>query len=69
MQKIIQAKERGKPKINGVADEKNVYPGQMIIREISVITIQKITLDVWKDDLLLLPLVVSDTSYRLFLIG
>jgi hypothetical protein len=69
VQKIIQAKERGKPKINGVADEKNVYPGQMIIREISVITIQKITLDVWKDDLLLLPLVVSDTSYRLFLIG
>ncbi|NBC64135.1 MAG: hypothetical protein GVY07_00555 [Bacteroidetes bacterium] len=65
---MIHAKESGKPKINGVADEKNVYPGQMIIREISVITIQKITLDVRKDDRLLVLLEVSATVFRLFVI-
>ncbi|MDR9365652.1 MAG: hypothetical protein RI575_09960 [Balneolaceae bacterium] len=63
MQNIIHAKERGKPKINGVADEKKVYPGQMIIREISVITIQKITLDVRKDDRLLVLLEVFATIF------
>lgn len=45
VQKMIQANESGKPRMNGVADEKNGYPGQMIIREIRIITTEKMTLD------------------------
>ena len=45
VQKMIQAKESGKPKMKGVAEEKNVYPGQMIDKEMSVMTMQKITRD------------------------
>lgn len=52
VQKIIQANESGKPRINGVADEKIVYPGQMIIREMRVMMMQKITLDFRRDKFL-----------------
>ena len=41
VQKIIHAKERGKPKTSGVADEKSVYPGQTRNRLIKTITSTK----------------------------
>lgn len=42
VQKMIQANERGNPKMSGVADEKNVYPGQTRNRLINTITIKKL---------------------------
>lgn len=47
---MIQANDSGKPNISGVADENSVYPGQMIIREMSVMTTQKIPLDFRRDE-------------------
>ena len=44
VQNMIHAKESGKPSIRGVAEEKIVYPGQMIISEINVIMMKKIHL-------------------------
>ncbi len=44
--KIIHANDSGNPRINGVAEEKIVYPGQIIMREIKVIMMQKMTLEV-----------------------
>lgn len=46
VQKMIHAKESGNPRINGVADEKIRYPGQIRKIEISVATTQKMILDI-----------------------
>lgn len=69
VQKMIQAKDSGKPRIRGVAEEKKVYPGQMIDKEMNVMTMQKITLGVRRDDWLDVRLDVSATLFRLFSIG
>ena len=44
--KIIQAKEGGKPKIRGVAEEKKVYPGHITANPAATITTTNIILAV-----------------------
>jgi len=43
--RMIQAKERGKPKMSGVADEKIACPGQIMARAVRIITVIKMRRD------------------------